>query len=124
MKNVTLVLLGVTFFMVGTAFAAPIIDMYDLEKYDCRDCHDDTGVLKETNHEMMHDSEFDSCWNCHESEFDNCWDCHVIGPKKLGCMELCCHGEDYIGVTNHHDFDEMEIDDCFLCHEQGVPRGR
>jgi len=114
MKNITLVLLGVTFFMVGTAFAAPTIDMYELEEEDCRVCHDSASVLKNTNHGTQHNSEFDSCL-----------DCHVKGPKKLDCMKSGCHAEGDIGVTNHHDFDEMGIDNnCFACHEKGEPRGR
>ena len=115
MKNITLILL-VTIFMVGTAFAAPYLNMYDLEEEDCRVCHDAANVLKNTNHETQHNSDFDSCLDCHEQ-----------GTRKLDCMKAGCHGnaEGDIGVTNHHDFDEMGIDDnCFACHEKGVPRGR
>jgi len=114
MKIVTLILLVVTTIMVGTALAAPYIDMYSLTEDDCRVCHDDTGVLKNTNHKSQHLSEFESCSDCHAES----------GPKKLDCMKSGCHSSDGVGVTNHHDFDAMGVDGCFTCHEKGVPRGR
>jgi hypothetical protein len=113
MKTVPLILLVATTIMVGTALAAPHIDMYVLDEADCRACHDAASVLKNTNHGSQHDSDFDSCV-----------DCHVKGPRKLDCMKSGCHNEGGVGVTNHHDFNEMGVDDCFACHEKGVPRGR
>ena len=113
MKTVPLILLVVTIFMVGTALAAPYLDMDLLEEADCRVCHDSASVLKNTNHESQHDSGFDSCLECHER-----------GSRKLDCMESGCHSAGGVGVTNHHDFDEMGVDNCFTCHEKGVPRGR
>jgi len=113
MKTVPLIFLVVTTILIGTALAAPHIDMYILEEADCRVCHDDTSVLKNTNHEPMHNS-----------VSGDCLDCHVKGSKKLDCMDSGCHIEDGVDVTNHHEFDEMGFDDCFICHEKGVPRGR
>ena len=113
MKTVPLLLLVVTLFVLGSALAAPYIDMYSLEEADCRVCHDSASVLKNTNHESQH-----------ESDFNSCSDCHDTGSRKLDCMKSGCHSESYEGVTNHHDFDEMGVSDCFTCHEKGVPRGR
>jgi hypothetical protein len=103
--------------MVGTALAAPTLNMYLLTEDDCRVCHDDTGVLKTKHHDIL-------------SVTKQCSTCHNPGTKKLDCMKSDCHAEDGVGVTNHHDFDEMNIifdddlvNDCFYCHEQGVPRG-
>ena len=48
---------------------------------------------------------------------------HLLNSKrsrKLDCMDGCHNGT----VTNHHDFEEMGVDNCFVCHEKGVPRGR
>jgi hypothetical protein len=117
MKTVTAFFLMLTTIMVTTALAAPVLDMYLLTEGDCRVCHADTGVLKMTDHAPSHTEK--TCSNCHDEK----------GSKSLNCMKDGCHNspDDEIpgrGVTNHHDFDEMGIDDdCFLCHEQGVPRG-
>ena len=113
MKKVPAILLVVSLFMVGIALAAPSIDMYSLKEADCRVCHDSVSDLKNTNHNLQHESSSASCFECHES-----------GSRKLDCMTSGCHNADGVGVTNHHDFEAMGFDSCFSCHEKGVPRGR
>lgn len=112
MKKVPTILV-VSLFMVGIALAAPIIDMYELTEDDCRVCHDSALVLRNTNHDTLHESGAD-CSTCHEGT-----------SRKLDCMTSECHGDPEVGegVTNHHDFEAMSVYDCFTCHEKGVPRG-
>ena len=109
MKTVPLFLLIITTIVVSTALAAPMLDMYSLNEADCRVCHADANILRNTDHYDLHDDS-ESCSVCH---LEN-------AQKKLDCMKSGCHNADGEGVANHH---ELEVESCFTCHEQGVPRG-
>ncbi len=107
MKILPVFLLAITTILVSTALAAPILDMYS-DDIDCRACHNDANILRNTNHENSHNG-------------TECSECHVKNaPKKLDCMLSDCHAEDDEGVENHH---ELEVESCLICHEKGVPRG-
>ena len=109
MKILPIFLLVITTILVSTALAAPILDMYS-DDIDCRACHNDANILKNTDHDDLHDDS-ESCSECHAEN----------APKKLDCMNASgCHADSIIDVANHH---ELEVESCFTCHEQGVPRG-
>ncbi len=111
MKTVSLFLLIITTILVSTALAAPILDMYSLNETDCRVCHNDLNVLRNTDHFNSHDGT--ECSVCHAEN----------APKKLNCMNASgCHADLRIGVANHHELEDVES--CLICHEQGVPRGK
>ena len=132
MKNVIFILGILTTVMVygvvaGPSLdAAPVIDM-DLTETQCRVCHSDVDVLRNTNHNASHTidpEEKPDPLDCIGT------DCHIQSePKKLDCMDLECHNA---SVTDHHDFiDVFDIEDgdiynydldCSICHEKGVPR--
>ncbi|HJH30011.1 MAG TPA: hypothetical protein C5S51_10035 [Methanosarcinaceae archaeon] len=109
MKILPVFLLAITTILVSTALAAPILDMYLLEETDCRVCHNDVKVLRNTDHEDSHNGS-ESCSVCHVENAD----------RKLDCMVSGCHDVNDEGVENHH---ELEVESCFICHEKGVPRG-
>ena len=109
-KILPVFLLAITTILVSTALAAPILNMYS-DEIDCRVCHNDANIIRNTNHENSHNG-------------TECSECHVKNaPKKLDCMKTPgCHADDYDsrGVANHH---ELEVESCLICHEKGVPRG-
>ena len=109
MKTVPVFLLVITTILVSTALAAPILDMYSLEEIDCRVCHNDANILRNTDHDDSHSGT--ECSVCHAK----------YEQRKLDCMDSACHGADEgVGVANHH---ELKVESCFICHEKGVPRG-
>ena len=109
MKTVSLFLLIITTILVSTALAAPILDMYSLNETDCRVCHNDANILRNTDHDDLHDDS-ESCSVCHAEN----------AQRKLNCMNASgCHNVD-VGLDDHH---ELEVESCLICHEKGVPRG-
>ena len=122
MKTVSLFLLIITTILVSTALAAPTLYMYSGD-IDCRVCHDDTDILRNTDHYISHHeyTGIDSCSNpnCHTEDAQDV-------QMKLDCMKSGCHANPDVydgsrGVANHH---ELEVESCLICHEQGVPRGK
>ncbi len=121
MKILPVFLLAITTILVSTALAAPILNMYS-DGIDCRACHNDANILRNTNHENSHNEStgIDSCLICHKKDV-------LDVQMKLDCMVSDCHinpedlnSGDSIGVANHH---ELEVESCLICHEKGVPRG-
>jgi len=115
MKSAPVFLLVITTILVSTALAAPILDMYS-DDIDCRACHNDVNVLRNTDHFNLHHeyTGIDSCSNCHTEDAQDV-------QMKLDCMKSDCHNADGEGVANHH---ELEVESCLTCHEKGVPRGK
>ena len=134
MKTVSLFLLIITTILVSTALAAPTLYMYSLNETDCRVCHNDANILRNTNHNSSHDGTEYSGTELHDDS-ESCSECHAENAqKKLDCMVAGCHADpanpvdpddpnnvNTIGVENHH---ELEVESCLICHEKGVPRGK